>query len=40
MLILAIREASFHYTGEVSGESDSPTGRPPVRHNHEIAASQ
>jgi hypothetical protein len=40
MLILAIREASFHNTGEVSDDSDSPTGRPQVRNNHEITASQ
>jgi hypothetical protein len=39
-LILANREASFHNTGEVGDDSDSPTGRPQVRDNHEITASQ
>jgi hypothetical protein len=40
MLILGNREASFHTTGEVSGESDSSTGRPQVRNNHGITASR
>jgi len=40
MLILENREASFHNTGHVSDDSDSPTGQPQVRNNHGTTASQ